>query len=48
MKFLPAENKIVVSTYSPVINQYARDDQNQFDIEYAMHRDNSLITGHHF
>lgn len=34
MKFLPAEHKIQISTYSPVLKQYATDAQNQFEIEY--------------
>lgn len=36
MKFLPTENKIVVTTYSPVLKQYANDAQNQFEIKYSM------------
>jgi hypothetical protein len=36
MKFIPKENKILVGTYSPVLNQYATDDQNQFELDYQM------------
>jgi hypothetical protein len=36
MKFIPKENKILVRTYSPVLNQYATDDQNQFELDYQM------------
>lgn len=36
MRFLPAENRIIVTTYSPVLKQYATDAQNQFELEYRM------------
>lgn len=38
MRFLPSENKIEVRTYSPTLNQYAEDEQNQFELEYGMDR----------
>jgi hypothetical protein len=36
MKFVPAENKILVSTYSPTLKRHATDGQNQFELEYSM------------
>lgn len=36
MKFLPEQNKIDVSSYSPVLNHYKRDAKNQFSLKYAM------------
>lgn len=36
MKFVPAQDKIVVTTYSPVLKKYATDAQNQFELEYSM------------
>ena len=36
MEFRPAENKIVVTTYSPFMSQYAEDPENRFEIEYSM------------
>lgn len=44
MKFLPAKNKIAVTTYSPVLKQYAKDAQNQFELEWPMHWDSSSIA----
>ncbi|HIJ64814.1 MAG TPA: metallophosphatase [Candidatus Hydrogenedentes bacterium] len=38
MTFLPTENKIDITTYSPVLKEYASDDQNQFQVEYSMGR----------
>lgn len=35
MRFLPAENRIEVSTFSPALNAYETDDQNQFSLEYG-------------
>lgn len=34
MNFLPAEKKIVVTTYSPVLKRYAEDADNNFELEY--------------
>ena len=36
MKFIPEENRILVRTYSPVLNNYATDDQNHFELDYQM------------
>ena len=36
MKFVPGENKIVVETYSPVVDKYRDDEKNKFEIEYDM------------
>jgi hypothetical protein len=36
MTFTPEANKITVRTYSPTLDQYATDDQNQFDLEWDM------------
>ncbi|MEI7900893.1 MAG: metallophosphoesterase [bacterium] len=34
MTFLPAEKKIAVTTYSPLLKQYAEDADNQFEVAY--------------
>jgi hypothetical protein len=34
MKFFPKENRIDVSTYSPVLNKYKNDPKNKFTLEY--------------
>ncbi|MCF7817538.1 MAG: metallophosphoesterase [Kiritimatiellales bacterium] len=34
MKFIPEEKKIAVTTYSPLLKQYAEDAANQFEVEY--------------
>jgi len=34
MKFSPAENKIRVTTYSPLLDQYATGPQNEFELDY--------------
>ena len=36
IRFVPQENKIRVSTYSPYLNKYLRDSQNEFILEYDM------------
>ena len=36
MQFQPAEGKIKVRTYSPTLDQYATDSQNEFELEYPM------------
>lgn len=36
MKFVPAEDKIVVTTYSPVTKEYSNDPENQFELDYPM------------
>ena len=36
MTFVPQENKIKVQTYSPVLDRYWTDAQNQFEFEYEM------------
>ena len=36
MKFLPAENKILVETYSPFLKEWKNDVQNKFELEYPM------------
>ncbi len=36
MKFVPRENKIEVRTYSPWLDKFAGDEQNQFDLVYRM------------
>ena len=36
MTFVPAANKISVRTYSPTLDQYATDEQNQFTLEWEM------------
>jgi len=36
MKFVPRENKIEVRTYSPWLDKFAADEQNQFDLVYPM------------
>ncbi|MDQ7781004.1 MAG: metallophosphoesterase, partial [Planctomycetota bacterium] len=38
MKFLPSEDRIVVSTYSPLTKQHATDEENDFRLEYEMER----------
>jgi hypothetical protein len=38
MEFVPEENKILVSTYSPFLDEYAEDEQNKFELEYEMKR----------
>ena len=35
MTFQPARNKIVVTTYSPVLERYATDADNQFELEWS-------------
>jgi hypothetical protein len=34
MKFFPKENRIDVSTYSPVLNKYKNDPKNKFTLKY--------------
>lgn len=36
MNFVPKESKIIVKTYSPALDKYWLDAQNQFEIEYEM------------
>jgi len=36
MKFIPAENKIEVKTYSPYLDTYMQDSDNQFKLHYNM------------
>jgi len=36
MTFLPGENKILFRTYSPLLKEYATDDQNQFELNYEL------------
>jgi len=36
MKFIPGNNRIEVTTYSPWLDQFATDGQNQFDLVYMM------------
>ena len=36
MNFIPAENKINLSTYSPVLERYDNDKQSRFALEYCM------------
>lgn len=36
MKFVPDENRIYVSTYSPWLKTYATDEDNQFELDYEM------------
>lgn len=38
MTFVPDESKIVVTTYSPFLDEYADDDQNKFELGYEMKR----------
>ncbi len=35
MKFVPAEDKIVVTTFSPTLNEYRSDPDNEFEIQYS-------------
>lgn len=34
MRFRPTQNKIEFSTYSPVLDKFAEDDQNKFEVDY--------------
>ena len=43
MKFIPVNNRIEVTSYSPWIDQYATDNQNQFDLLYLMTCDEILL-----
>jgi len=36
MKFVPRENNIEVRTYSPWLDKFAAEEQNQFDLAYRM------------
>ena len=36
MTFVPDEDKIVVSTYSPLLDKYLEDDENKFELELEM------------
>lgn len=36
MAFIPSENRIDVRTYSPLLKEYLEDNDNQFDLPYAM------------
>lgn len=36
MKFFPKKNKILVTTYSPTLKEYAGDEQNRFELKYIM------------
>ena len=36
MTFVPKEDKITVRTYSPYLDEYATDEDNQFELEYGM------------
>jgi hypothetical protein len=36
MTFVPDENKVVVTTYSPLLDSYMEDDQNAFELELKM------------
>ena len=38
MKFFPKENRIDVSTYSPVLDKYKNDPENKFSVEYNPHQ----------
>lgn len=38
MEFIPAENQISVRTYSPTLDQYERDANSEFRLDYAMTR----------
>ena len=42
MKFIPGNNKIEVTTYSPWLDQFATDEQNRFDLVYMMTCDELL------
>jgi len=45
MKFLPAKDKIIVTTYSPVLQRYANDAQNRFEVDYLMSRHRPSTAG---
>ena len=36
LRFVPSENRIEVSTYSPVLGRYLEDGENKFTLDYAM------------
>ncbi len=43
MKFVPAENKIYVTTYSPLLDKYMTDPENSFVLDYAMSQASGLL-----